>query len=127
MPWFAADISTMFTKVPFLQRFAQPAETGFSAVEFQYAFEFSAEELATHVSAAGVSVELINAPSGEPSTALARWGWRPLRAPSRRFNTRLIRPCTTRTRSAVSESTHWPDRLVADSVHIKRCRPTLTI
>ena len=68
MARFAANISTMFTEVPFLQPFTQAAETGFNAVEFQYAFEFSAGELATHTSAAGVSVELINAPPGESST-----------------------------------------------------------
>ncbi len=36
MPRFAANLTLMFTEVPFLDRFAQAAEAGFEAVEFLF-------------------------------------------------------------------------------------------
>jgi hydroxypyruvate isomerase len=36
MPDFAANLSTMFTELPFLQRFNAAARCGFSGVEFAY-------------------------------------------------------------------------------------------
>ncbi len=36
MPKFAANLSTQFNEMPFLQRFAAAAQAGFSAVEFLF-------------------------------------------------------------------------------------------
>lgn len=36
MPRFAANLSMMFTEVPFTERFAAAAEAGFQAVEFLF-------------------------------------------------------------------------------------------
>lgn len=36
MPRFAANLSMMFTEVPFIERFAAAAEAGFQAVEFLF-------------------------------------------------------------------------------------------
>lgn len=46
MPKFAANISMMFTEVPFLQRFEAAANAGFQAVEFLFPYEFAASAIA---------------------------------------------------------------------------------
>ena len=52
MPKFAANLSMMFTEVPFLERFGEAARAGFRGVEFLFPYEFPAEtikaELDTH-------------------------------------------------------------------------------
>ena len=35
MPQFAANLTLMYTELPFLERFAAAAQDGFTAVEFQ--------------------------------------------------------------------------------------------
>ena len=39
MPRFAANVSMMFTEVPFLDRFARARAAGFEAVEFLFPYE----------------------------------------------------------------------------------------
>ena len=43
MPRFAANLSMMFTEVPFLDRFDAAAQAGFTAVEFLFPYEHPAE------------------------------------------------------------------------------------
>jgi hydroxypyruvate isomerase len=45
MPRFAANLSMMFTEVPFPQRFAAAARAGFTAVEFLFPYAYSPEDL----------------------------------------------------------------------------------
>ena len=40
MPRFAANLTMMFTELPFLSRFAAAEEAGFDAVEFLFPYEF---------------------------------------------------------------------------------------
>jgi hydroxypyruvate isomerase len=65
MSRFAANISTLFTAHPFLERFALAARAGFRAVEMQFPYEHKPAELAAAVSRAGVEVVLINMPAGD--------------------------------------------------------------
>jgi len=46
MPKLAANISTLFVEVPFLQRFAAAARCGFQAVEYQYPYEWQPQDIA---------------------------------------------------------------------------------
>ena len=46
MPRFAANLSLLFTELPFLERFKAAAEAGFSAVEFMSPYEFSSRAIA---------------------------------------------------------------------------------
>ncbi len=64
MPKFAANLSMLFTEVPFLERFAAAKAAGFKAVEFQAPYEFGLEELARRVAEVGLPVVLFNAPMG---------------------------------------------------------------
>lgn len=41
MPRFAANLSMMFTEVPFIERFAAARKTGFDAVEFLFPYDYS--------------------------------------------------------------------------------------
>ena len=43
MPRFAANLSMMFTDVPFLDRFEAAAKAGFTAVEFLFPYDHPAE------------------------------------------------------------------------------------
>jgi hydroxypyruvate isomerase len=64
MPNFAANLSTLFTELPFPDRFAAAHKAGFRAVEFQAPYEFAADALAACAEAAGVEIVLFNAPMG---------------------------------------------------------------
>ena len=46
MPRFAANLSLMYTELPFAQRFEAAARDGFRAAEFLFPYEFPAAELA---------------------------------------------------------------------------------
>jgi hydroxypyruvate isomerase len=64
MPRFSANLSFLYTELPFLDRFAAAARDGFRAVEFGYGYEFPAKEIAAQLKACGLEQVLINAPPG---------------------------------------------------------------
>jgi 2-dehydrotetronate isomerase len=65
MPRFAANISMMFTEVPFLERFERAANAGFKGVEYLFPYEFEASVLREKLDAAGLSQALFNLPPGD--------------------------------------------------------------
>lgn len=65
MPRFAANLSMMFSEVPFLDRFKAAAEAGFSAVELLFPYEYSPEDVAGKARESGVQVVLFNMPAGK--------------------------------------------------------------
>lgn len=65
MPKLAANISTLFVEVAFLERFAAAARAGFRAVEYQYPYEWKAEDIAAAARDAGLEVVLHNMPPGD--------------------------------------------------------------
>jgi hydroxypyruvate isomerase len=66
MPRLAANLSTMFREAPFLERFSAARKAGFQAVEYQYPYEFGADDVAAAAREAGVQVVLHNMPPGDP-------------------------------------------------------------
>ena len=64
MSGFSANLSTLFTEVPLLERFALASACGFSAVEIQYPYEVEAGEIGRRLDALGQSIVSINAPLG---------------------------------------------------------------
>ncbi len=64
MPQFAANLSLLYTELPFLQRFAAAAADGFRAVEFLFPYAYEAAELKQALDAAGLRQVLFNAPPG---------------------------------------------------------------
>jgi hydroxypyruvate isomerase len=64
MPHFAANLSMMFTDVPFLDRFDAAAKAGFTAVEFLFPYDHPAEEIGKRLKANGLTQALFNLPPG---------------------------------------------------------------
>ncbi|WP_303289752.1 hydroxypyruvate isomerase [Marinobacter sp. SS5-14b] len=65
MPRFAANLSMLFTEVPFLERFAKARVAGFSGVEYLFPYEWRAAEIAAELTANGLSQVLFNLPPGD--------------------------------------------------------------
>ena len=62
----AANLSTLFTELPFLDRFQAAAAAGFTAVECQFPYEATPDAVAVRLREAGVEWVLFNAPPGRP-------------------------------------------------------------
>ena len=65
MPRFSANLSFLFTEVPFLERFAEAAHAGFRAVEFAFPYDYQAKEIAQRIQAQKLDVVLFNTPPGD--------------------------------------------------------------
>ena len=65
MPKFAANLSMMFTEVPFLDRFERAAKAGFKAVEFLFPYAFEAKDIRARLDANGLTLVLHNLPPGD--------------------------------------------------------------
>lgn len=65
MPRFAANLSMLFTEVPFLDRFERAARTGFEAVEFLFPYEFPAEKIRSRIDTHRLQIVLHNLPAGD--------------------------------------------------------------
>src|ERR1700704_3288201 len=64
MPRFAANLSMMFTDVPFLERFEAAARAGFTAVEFLFPYDLPAEAVGERLQKNGLTQALFNLPPG---------------------------------------------------------------
>ena len=64
MPRFAANLSMMFTEVPFLDRFEAAAKAGFTAVEFLFPYDHPAEDVGERLQRNGLTQALFNLPPG---------------------------------------------------------------
>lgn len=62
MPRFAANISLLFSELPYLDRFAAAAEAGFGAVEILFPYDVAAKDTRRALLANGLELVLINAP-----------------------------------------------------------------
>jgi 2-dehydrotetronate isomerase len=65
MPRFAANLTMMFTELPFLDRFSAAAEAGFEAVEFLFPYDFDADTIADKLRQHGLTQALFNLPPGD--------------------------------------------------------------
>ena len=65
MPKLAANLSTLFPEIPFLDRFAAAARAGFRYVEYQFPYQWSPDEIARRAREAGLEVVLHNLPAGD--------------------------------------------------------------
>jgi hydroxypyruvate isomerase len=64
MPRFAANLSMLYTELPFLERFGAAAADGFAGVEYLFPYEFSAADIAARLKKHGLQQVLFNAPPG---------------------------------------------------------------
>ncbi|WP_399685869.1 hydroxypyruvate isomerase [Xenophilus sp.] len=65
MPKFAANLTMLFTELPFMQRFEAAARAGFEAVEYLFPYPFDRNELAAALKANGLAQVLHNLPAGD--------------------------------------------------------------
>jgi hydroxypyruvate isomerase len=65
MPRFAANLTMLFTEVPFLDRFERAAKAGFKAVEFLFPYPYAADDLRARLRDHGLSLVLHNLPAGD--------------------------------------------------------------
>ena len=64
MPRFVANLTMLFTEVAFLDRFELAAQAGFKAVEFQFPYAYTAQEIRQRLDANGLTLVLHNLPAG---------------------------------------------------------------
>jgi 2-dehydrotetronate isomerase len=64
LPKLAANISTLFTELPFLDRIAAAKAAGFKAIECQGPYHTQAADFARTLKSEGIPVVLMNAPMG---------------------------------------------------------------
>lgn len=64
MPRFAANLTMMFTELPFLERFAAAKAAGFDAVEFLFPYDFDPDTIAEKLHHHGLTQALFNLPPG---------------------------------------------------------------
>lgn len=62
---FAANLTTLFNDLDFLERFEAAAAAGFSAVECQFPYEHDKKEIAARLKANGLIMVLHNMPAGD--------------------------------------------------------------
>lgn len=65
MPKFAANLTMLFTEVPFMERFALARDAGFSTVEYLFPYEFEAVELKAQLGQNRLTQVLFNLPAGK--------------------------------------------------------------
>jgi hydroxypyruvate isomerase len=65
MPRFAANLTMLFTELPFLDRFDAAARAGFKAVEFLFPYAFEANDIKARLDANRLQLVLHNLPAGD--------------------------------------------------------------
>lgn len=65
MPKFAANLSMMFTELPFMERFKAASDAGFCAVEYLFPYDHPATEIAAQLNKHGLHQALFNAHAGD--------------------------------------------------------------
>ena len=72
MPKFAANLTTMFTELPFMARFAAAAQAGFEGVEFLFPYDYPAAEIKQRLTENNLQLVLFNTPPGNVNAG--EWG-----------------------------------------------------
>lgn len=65
MPRFAANLTMLFTELPFLDRFEAARDAGFAGVEYLFPYGFEKEALAERLQEFGLTQVLHNLPAGD--------------------------------------------------------------
>ena len=76
MPRFAANLTTLYNDLPFLDRFEAAARDGFEAVEFLFPYAWDAADIVARLRANGLQQVLFNAPPGGVDRASIDAAWR---------------------------------------------------
>lgn len=119
MPKFAANLTMLFTEVPFLDRFAQAKHAGFKSIEYLLPYAYPEKELRGHLNSNSLKQVLFNLPCGDWAAGDRGIGANPTRV--KEFRAGVIQAieyaktlgvknlnCLAGKRSAAhSEAEHW--------------------
>ena len=72
MPRFAANLSMMFTELPFIERFAAARKSGFDAVEFLFPYDYSPQQIQQLLAQNHLTLALFNTAPGDVNAG--EWG-----------------------------------------------------
>ncbi|BDH47308.1 hydroxypyruvate isomerase [Salmonella enterica subsp. enterica serovar Choleraesuis] len=72
MPKFAANLTMLFTELPFLDRFAAAAEAGFDGVEFLFPYAYDARQIKERLDENNLQLVLFNTAPGDADAG--EWG-----------------------------------------------------
>jgi 2-dehydrotetronate isomerase len=114
MPQFAANLSMMYTELPFLDRFEAAAQDGFKAVEYLFPYAFEATELAARLGANGLQQVLFNAPPGGTERASIATAW----DVEGRRGTACIPGCEAEFKAGVELALRYNDLLKSPRIHL---------
>jgi hydroxypyruvate isomerase len=64
MPQFAANLTFLFTEIPFMERFSAASQAGFRAVEFMFPYDYDQNEIKNQLNKTGLQLVLCNLPAG---------------------------------------------------------------
>ena len=64
MPHFAANLTFLFTEMPFMERFDAAKRAGFDAVEFMFPYDYNQDEIREQLTKTGLQLVLCNLPAG---------------------------------------------------------------
>jgi hydroxypyruvate isomerase len=65
VPTFAANLTFLWTELPFLARFDAARDAGFSHVEYMFPYEHPAQDIRARLDGAGLEQVLFNLPAGD--------------------------------------------------------------
>ncbi|MDP3355857.1 MAG: hydroxypyruvate isomerase [Polaromonas sp.] len=65
MPNFAANLTMLFTELPFLERFEAAAHANFKAIEFLFPYGFAVDDIRQRLDVNGLKLVLHNLPAGD--------------------------------------------------------------
>jgi len=113
MPQFAANLSLMYTELPFLDRFAAAARDRFTAVELQFPYAFAPAEVAARLTDHGLQLVLFNAPAGGTDRASMATAW------ERNARGTAAQPGReAEFRAGVQEALRYAERLACPRIHV---------
>lgn len=65
MPKFSANVTLLYTELPFIERFEAAAKAGFKGVEFQFPYAYNLNEVAEKIKENNLEMVLFNLPAGD--------------------------------------------------------------
>ena len=75
MPNFAANLSFLYTELPFLDRFEAAAKDGFKAVEFLFPYSYDPQDIAVRLKTNGLKQVLFNLPPAGVDASSIEQAW----------------------------------------------------
>ena len=113
MPQFAANLSLMYTELPFLERFGAAAHDGFAGVEYLFPYAHEPALLAAQLRTHGLRQVLFNAPPGGLARGAMAQAW-----DQGARGTAALPGREAEFRAGVLEALHYAEQLDCPRIHL---------